>query len=119
MQAAAFVGPSCASIPPRERPRDRGHAAGQRAGHDFDEIYAGIDYQPLNPPLRSGASHFITVAELATQYLSYRDIVVLDTIPNDISVVSGIITEAFQTPLSHINVLSNNRKTPNMGLKAS
>jgi pyruvate,water dikinase len=32
-------------------------------------------------------------------------------------VVMGIITAEFQTPLSHINVLSQNRKTPNMGLR--
>jgi len=42
--------------------------------------------------------------------------VVLDGVPNDISVVMGIITSAFQTPLSHINVLSQNRGTPNMAL---
>ena len=41
----------------------------------------------------------------------------LDEAPNDISVVQGIITEEFQTPLSHVNVLSQNRKTPNMGLR--
>ncbi len=42
---------------------------------------------------------------------------VLDEVPNDISVVSGVITQEFQTPLSHLNVLSRNRKTPNMGLR--
>ena len=41
----------------------------------------------------------------------------LNTIPNDIPVVMGIITNEFQTPLSHINVLSQNRGTPNMGLR--
>jgi hypothetical protein len=42
---------------------------------------------------------------------------VLDAVPNDISVTAGIITETFQTPLAHINVLSQNRGTPNMGLR--
>ena len=42
---------------------------------------------------------------------------VLDHVPNDISVVAGIITEEFQTPLSHVNVLAQNRGTPNMGLR--
>ncbi len=31
------------------------------------------------------------------------DIVVLDRVPNDISLVSGIITDEFQTPLSHVD----------------
>ena len=58
-------------------------------------------------------------ASSTTEYLQYRDIIVLDEVPNDISVVSGLITEQFQTPLSHVNVLSQNRGTPNMGLRGA
>jgi hypothetical protein len=81
------------------------------------EIYAATEYQPLNLGTAVGQLRFIRAAELTTTYLSYRDIVVLDRIPNDISVVQGTITEEFQTPLSHVNVLAQNRKTPNMGLR--
>jgi pyruvate,water dikinase len=79
----------------------------------------GIDYQPLNLATAMGRLRFLTAAELESTYVSFRDVVVLDVVPNDISVVSGIITEEFQTPLSHINVLSQNRRTPNMGLKGA
>ncbi|WP_395835342.1 PEP/pyruvate-binding domain-containing protein [Archangium violaceum] len=82
-----------------------------------DELYAAIDYQPLNLATSVGRLRFVTADELKTTYLAYRDIVVLDRLPNDISAVVGIITEEFQTPLSHVNVLSQNRKTPNMGLR--
>lgn len=82
-----------------------------------DELYAGIDYQPLNLGTAVGRLRFVHAADLATTYLGYREIVVLDHVPNDISVVQGIITEEFQTPLSHVNVLSQNRKNPNMGLR--
>ena len=41
----------------------------------------------------------------------------LDTVPNDLAVTLGIITEEFQTPLSHVNVLSQTRKIPNMALR--
>lgn len=82
-----------------------------------DEIFGGIEYQPLNLATATGQLRFLTADELLTTYVSYRDIVVLDHVPNDISVVSGIITEEFQTPLSHINVLSRNRRTPNMALE--
>lgn len=84
-----------------------------------DELYAGIDFQPLALGTAYGRLRFITAAEVETTYLSYQDIVVLDSAPNDISVVQGIITEEFQTPLSHINVLSRNRGTPNMGLRGA
>lgn len=84
-----------------------------------DELYAGIDYQPLNYGTSYGRLVFLTAAQLGTAYVGFRDIVVLDAVPNDISVTSGIITQEFQTPLSHINVLSQNRGTPNMGLKGA
>jgi hypothetical protein len=82
-----------------------------------DSLYKGQNYQPLNPHESFGYIKKITIDELRTTYLGRHDIVLLNGIPIDISVVSGIITTEFQTPLSHINVLSHNRGTPNMGLK--
>ncbi len=84
-----------------------------------DELFAGVDYQPLNPATAYGQLRFVDEAALEDTYVGFRDIVVLQSVPNDISVVSGIITEAFQTPLSHINVLSKNRGTPNMALRGA
>ena len=84
-----------------------------------DQLYAGIDYQPLNYGTSLGRMVFATAKSLDKEYVTFRDIVVLDAVPNDISVVSGIITQDFQTPLSHINVLSQNRGTPNMGLRGA
>lgn len=82
-----------------------------------DELYKGQNYQPLNPQENYGYLRKIPENELGTTYLGKHDIVLLNSIPIDISVVSGIITTEFQTPLSHINVLSHNRGTPNMALR--
>ena len=84
-----------------------------------DDIFARTDYQPLNLGTAVGKLRFVTAANLATEYLGFRDIVVLDHVPNDISVVAGMITEEFQTPLSHVNVLAQNRHSPNMGLRGA
>ena len=81
-----------------------------------DELFAGVTYQPLNLGTSTGKLRFLDSDGLASSDLNYRDIVVLDHVPNDIGVVSGIITGKHQTPLSHINVLSQNRGTPNMAL---
>ena len=81
-----------------------------------DELFAGVTYQPLNLGTSTGKLRFLDSSGLANSDLNYRDIVVLDHVPNDIGVVSGIITGKHQTPLSHINVLSQNRGTPNMAL---
>jgi hypothetical protein len=83
------------------------------------QIFAGIDYQPLNVSTSIGTLRFVSKEDLENAYFSFRDIVVLETIPGDISVTAGIITQDFQTPLSHINVLSMNRGTPNMGLRGA
>jgi hypothetical protein len=84
-----------------------------------DDLYAQIDYQPLTLATGMGRLRFVKTAALATSILSFQDIVVLDLAPNDITVVQGLITQEFQTPLSHVNVLSANRKTPNMGLRGA
>jgi len=84
-----------------------------------DDLFAEIDYQPLNLGEALGRLRFVNADDLAGTYLDFRDIVVLDRVPNDISVVSGMISEEFQTPLSHVNVLAQTRGTPNMGLKGA
>jgi hypothetical protein len=84
-----------------------------------DELFQGIDFQPLNLAESYGRLRFVAAADLETSYVAFRDIVVLDRVPNDISVTQGIITAEFQTPLSHVNVLSQNRGTPNMALRGA
>jgi hypothetical protein len=116
---AAFFGPALAFHPTSDAIK----ATAKKLPSDIpiittDQLYAKIDYQPLNVARAVGRLTFTTADALDQgQYLSYQSIVVLDQAPNDISVVSGIITQEFQTPLSHLNVLSRNRKTPNMGLR--
>ncbi len=82
-----------------------------------DALYEGVDYQPLNLATSTGLLRFYAATDVDGGYTPFREIVVLDAVPNDISIVAGIITEQFQTPLAHINVLSVNRGTPNMGLR--
>lgn len=83
-----------------------------------DELFQGIDFLPLNLGTAVGQLRFFQVGDLESgkTFVTARDIAVLDRVPNDISVVAGIITDDLQTPLSHINVLSQNRGTPNMTL---
>ncbi len=84
-----------------------------------DELFADITYQPLNLGESYGQLRFVSAEELDEVYVSPRDIVVLDGVPNDIAVVAGLITAELQTPLSHVNVLSQNRGTPNMALRGA
>ncbi len=81
-----------------------------------DELFEGITYQPLNLGVTTGQLTFHTAEEVDGVPIYFREIPVLDAVPNDIGITAGIITDAFQTPLSHINVLSQNRGSPNMAL---
>jgi hypothetical protein len=81
--------------------------------------FRGITFQSLSPGVAFGTLRFVPVDELRTTPLGPRDIVVTDEVPNDIPLLGGLITEAFQTPLAHVNVLSRGRGTPNMALRAA
>lgn len=115
----AFFGPALAFHPTSEAVAASAAAATGVRLVSTNEIYARIDYQPLTLARGIGRLRFATAANLASLHLSYEDIVVTDEAPNDISVVRGLITQTFQTPLSHVNVLSQNRRTPNMGLRGA
>lgn len=82
-----------------------------------EELYEGQNYQALNPEEGYGYLRKVETDDLPDTYLGRHDIVLLNGIPNNLSVVAGIITTEFQTALSHINILSHNRQTPNMALK--
>ena len=68
------------------------------------------------PGVAFGTLSYIPSAELASASLGARTIVITDDVPNDIDFVGGLITETFQTPLAHVNILSQSRNTPNMAL---
>lgn len=84
-----------------------------------DQLYSDQVYQALNTEKAYGWLKKISVGDIPASHLTRHDILVTDGLPLDIPVVAGIITTEFQTPLSHINVLSHNRGTPNMAFKTA
>ncbi|MBM4371767.1 MAG: hypothetical protein FJ098_08940, partial [Deltaproteobacteria bacterium] len=82
------------------------------------QLFQGVTFLPLNLGLAVGQLRFLAVdaLEAGEAFVTPRDVAVLDRVPNDISAVAGLITAQLQTPLSHVNVLSQNRGTPNMSL---
>jgi hypothetical protein len=84
-----------------------------------NELYEGQNYQALNIAEGYGYLKKVDVIDIQSKEFQKHDIVLTNGIPIDIPVIAGIITTEFQTPLSHINVLSHNRGTPNMALKSA
>ncbi len=84
---------------------------------DTGAPYRGLLWQPLTQTVGYGELRFVPTDELGDASLGPQVLVVTDQVPNDIPLVGGLVTEAFQTPLAHVNLLSRNRDTPNMALR--
>jgi hypothetical protein len=78
------------------------------------DLFGAISMQALNPGVAFGTLKRMTPEQLAASVVSYRDILLLTRIPNELPVVGGTITEEFQTPLAHVNVAARTRGTPNL-----
>lgn len=83
---------------------------------DPNAPFRGRTFVVMNPGEGYGVLTFVPGEELSRALLGIGVIVVTDQVPNDIALAGGLITEAFQTPLSHVNVLSKARNTPNLAL---
>ena len=82
-----------------------------------DELYGEQNFQALNVAETYGYLRRVSIDDVESSHFGRHDIPVVNGVPISMPVVAGIVTTAFQTPLSHINVLSHNRGTPNMALK--
>lgn len=78
--------------------------------------FKNIIFQGLTPGVAYGILTYVETHNLPNEPLGNRVIVITPDVPNDIDFVGGLITETFQTPLAHINILSQSRNTPNMAL---
>jgi hypothetical protein len=83
---------------------------------DPNAPFRGQTFQPVTPAVAYGVLKFVRGVDLSITPLGPDTIVVVDEVPNDLPLVGGLVTEAFQTPLSHVGILSKNRGTPNMAL---
>jgi pyruvate, water dikinase len=81
---------------------------------DHQDLFGGLSLQALNPGVAYGTLKRMTPEQLAAAVVSFRDILLLTRIPNELPIVGGTITEEFQTPLSHVNVAARSRGTPNL-----
>ncbi|MBL6661194.1 MAG: hypothetical protein ISP70_06825 [Crocinitomicaceae bacterium] len=82
-----------------------------------DDIYKGQSIQVLNQKESYGKLVFIDANEIESKSVKAQDIVVIKGTPKELPPIAGLITTDFQTPLSHITILCQNRGTPIIALK--
>ena len=110
----------------RYRPVSEKHAAdlatvrAQMPVVTSDDIFGKIRYQPLELGEAYGYLRVFPKGKAPVQSaLRPYDLVVLGELPEDLPVVSGVISDQLQAPLGHINILCHNRATPNMALRGA
>jgi pyruvate,water dikinase len=78
------------------------------------ELFGGLRLAALNDGVAYGTLRRVTPEELSSRPVSFRDILLLTRLPNELPLVGGTISEEFQTPLAHVNVAARSRDTPNL-----
>lgn len=74
-----------------------------------DDLFADIDYVALHVAEGYGLLRVVQAGETPFS----RDVVLYETLPNDLPRVGGIITSVMQTPLSHVNLRAIQDNIPN------
>jgi hypothetical protein len=80
-----------------------------------DDIFGDISFLPLNIAEGYGMLRLMNLMERPGS----RDLVIYETLPNELSRVGGIITTVPQTPLSHVNLRAIQDGVPNAFIKGS
>ena len=74
-----------------------------------EDIFPDVDFIPFNHAEGYGFLRVMSLEERPNP----RDIVIFETLPNELSPVAGIITMVPQTPLSHVNLRAMQNGVPN------
>ncbi|SHK53914.1 PEP/pyruvate-binding domain-containing protein [Fibrobacter sp. UWB12] len=83
------------------------------------ELFGDIPYQIMNTGTAYGTLRKLSAAELDTAIVSSHDILILETLPAEIPLVAATISKDAQTPLSHVNLAAQARKTPNIAFNGN
>jgi hypothetical protein len=73
------------------------------------DVYGDVDYWGLNPSEGFGFFREMGLDEIP----SPRDIVLYESLPNELPRVGGVMTSVIQTPLSHVNLRAIQNHIPN------
>ena len=79
-----------------------------------EDIFPDVDFISLNEGEGFGLLRVMELGERPNP----RDVVVYESLPNDLPRVAGIITGVPQTPLSHVNLRAVQNRVPNAFIRA-
>lgn len=77
-----------------------------------EDVYANQTYQPLSKYANYGRVVVVRNWKEQEKDIRSTDILLLEDIPPSFPLVAGVVVTQFQTPLSHVSLLGQNRKIP-------
>lgn len=77
-----------------------------------EEVYSKQTYQPLSKNSNHGRVVIVRNWKEQAKDIRSTDILLLEDIPPSFPLVAGVVVTQFQTPLSHVSLLGQNRKIP-------
>jgi rifampicin phosphotransferase len=83
-----------------------------------ETVFGRVTYQPLTLGKTYGYLRLVT-GPLDPASVRADQILVLETLPEEIPVSAGVVSAELQAPLGHIAILCATRGTPNMALRAA
>jgi len=78
------------------------------------DIYNNLQYQAISKSKSDGYLRIVRDLDASIDQLKPTDIIVIDQTPLFLPQVAGVIVTEFQTPLSHLSILGQNRDIPIM-----
>ena len=106
--------PLPAAVARYEQEREQYEAAGLAVFREED-LFGDISYLPLNAAEGFGYLRLMSPEERPRA----RDVVLYESLPNEMPRVAGIITSVRQTPLSHVNLRAVQDGVPNAFIKGA
>ena len=106
--------PLPAAVARYEQEREQYEAANLAVFRE-DDLFGDIAYLPLHPAEGFGYLRLMSPEERPRE----RDVVLYESLPNEMPRVAGIITGVRQTPLSHVNLRAVQDDVPNAFIKGA
>lgn len=82
-----------------------------------EDIYANLSFQAIGKFKECGRIKLIENIEKQWDEINPEDIILISNTPLLLPEVSGVLVQEFQTPLSHLSLLAQNRKIPVAAIK--
>lgn len=79
---------------------------------DASEIYQNLEYQAISKHENCGVFRIIESLNVEQNTIRSNEIILLNETPLFLPEVGGVLVTEFQTPLSHLSILGQNRKIP-------